>query len=386
MDPVAFLRQCQAKYGSVFNVCLGGKTMTFFVSPKSYSVLLKHKALSHKPAFEEIAQKALDQSRAFASYTQALVPEVPAVHYGKLVHPHLQHSAAVEVLIKKTLLQQRRVLSTFPTQRMSLLSFVQQCIFESGTRVLFGDTVVDHNPTLREAFQTFDTSFPLFVAGAVKTTFPTNVVAPLDAAKESLALLWAANANSIPTAFWSLFYLLDNPVAWSTVRDEVREHLGKSIDWTGDQLGKCVFLASAVDEALRLSASSLMMRVATEDVNLNVEVLTSRCMARFDVHALSLKGSHVHLAKGSKVMIFPSLGHFDDAIFPQPRTFDRFVQATSAQLEAFNPFGMGVTMCPGRNFAKNQVKRHRLGHSNLIDRFDRILPPTDNAIQIDLET
>ncbi|ETW08929.1 hypothetical protein H310_01412 [Aphanomyces invadans] len=366
--------------------------MTFFVSPKSYSVLLKHKALSHKPAFEEIAQKALDQSRAFASYTQALVPEVPAVHYGKLVHPHLQHSAAVEVLIKKTLLQQRRVLSTFPTQRMSLLSFVQQCIFESGTRVLFGDTVVDHNPTLRQAFQTFDTSFPLFVAGvpslllpsaskarrslvhaldsnpgadaatiiqkrteAVKTTFPTNVVAPLDAAKESLALLWAANANSIPTAFWSLFYLLDNPVAWSTVRDEVREHLGKSIDWTGDQLGKCVFLASAVDEALRLSASSLMMRVATEDVNLNVE------------------GSHVHLAKGSKVMIFPSLGHFDDAIFPQPRTFqfDRFVQATSAQLEAFNPFGMGVTMCPGRNFAKNQVKRHRLGHSNLIDRFDR---------------
>ncbi|RHZ12669.1 hypothetical protein DYB26_007000, partial [Aphanomyces astaci] len=76
-DPVAFLRQCQAKYGSVFSVYLAGKTMTFFVSPKSYSALLKHKSLSHKPAFQDISQKALDQSAAFARYTQALHPDSP---------------------------------------------------------------------------------------------------------------------------------------------------------------------------------------------------------------------------------------------------------------------------------------------------------------------
>ncbi|ETV88926.1 hypothetical protein, variant 1 [Aphanomyces astaci] len=377
-DPVAFLRQCQAKYGSVFSVYLAGKTMTFFVSPKSYSALLKHKSLSHKPAFQDISQKALDQSAAFARYTQALHPDSPVVDYHKLIHPHLQHSSAVGGLIERTLAQQRRVLGQFgASQRLSLLSFVERCIFESGTRVLLGDSLVDANPTLWQAFHTFDQSFPLFVAGvpplflpsaanarrslvhaldantaadaaaiiqkrleAVKTTFPAHVVAPYDAAKESMALLWAASANSIPTTFWSLFYLLQNPTAWNAVRDEVRGHLGVGDVWSGDQLGKCVLLASAVDEALRLSASSLMMRVATEDVE------------------LKLPDSHVHLAKGSNVMIFPSLGHFDDAIFPQSKSFqvDRFVHATSAQAEAFKPFGMGVTMCPGRNFAKNQVK------------------------------
>ncbi|RHY59735.1 hypothetical protein DYB38_000458 [Aphanomyces astaci] len=314
-DPVAFLRQCQAKYGSVFSVYLAGKTMTFFVSPKSYSALLKHKSLSHKPAFQDISQKALDQSAAFARYTQALHPDSPVVDYHKLIHPHLQHSSAVGALIERTLAQQRRVLGQFgASQRLSLLSFVERCIFESGTRVLLGDSLVDANPTLWQAFHTFDQSFPLFVAGvpprriAVKTTFPAHVVAPYDAAKESMALLWAASANSIPTTFWSLFHLLQNPTAWSAVQDEVRGHLGVGDVWSGDQLGKCVLLASAVDEALRLSASSLMMRVATEDVEL-------------------------------KLPVHPSfIANF--------RQVDRFVHATSAQAEAFKPFGMGVTMCP----------------------------------------
>jgi hypothetical protein len=36
--------------------------------------------------------------------------------------------------------------------------------------------------------------------------------------------------------------------------------------------------------------------------------------------------------------------------------YDRFVHPSTAQLEAFKPFGMGATMCPGRSFAKNQVR------------------------------
>ncbi|KAF0694637.1 Aste57867_14476 [Aphanomyces stellatus] len=422
-DCVGFLRKCQARFGDVFNVYLGGKTMTFFVSPKHYGALLKHKALSSKPVFANISQQALGESEAFATFMYRSPPSDATINYHKLLLPHLHHSGAVAALVDQTFRQQRRVLAHYRgVPRVSLLEFVNHCIFESGTRVLMGDSLVDKSPTLMNDFAAFDKSFPLLVAGVPALFLRAAVGArqrlvdalhaytghdaatiiqkrlealklfdhgdATDPAKESMALLWAASANSIPTTFWTLFHLLDNPAAWDAVRDEVQLHLpSQGVEtWTSEQLGQCVLLASAVDEALRLSASSIAMRVATEDIDLNID------------------NSTVQLAKGSHVMIFPNLAHADETIFPSPHTFqfDRFVHATAAQKEAFKPFGMGVSMCPGRNFAKNQVKMFvallmlETKQVSLVPGYIKpkldtgrlglgILPPTDASIEIELE-
>ncbi|CAK4577516.1 unnamed protein product [Aphanomyces euteiches] len=376
-DPVGFIRSCSARYGSIFNVYLGGKTMTFFISPKHYATLLKHRSLSHKPAFFNVATKALGESTSFNNDVMSLHPSEAAEEYHKLVVTHLLGTSAVKTLVENTFHQQRRILATFDrVGRQSLLDFVQRGIFNSGSRVLLGDSLVDKSPNLLADFDAFDKSFPLLVAGVPQVFLRSAVqaregvvqaidknlgddastiiqkrneaiqkiasVQPLDPARDIMALLWAGSANSIPTAYWALFYLLRDKAAWRAVFDEVHEHLpkGGAEVWTPEQLSKCVLLASAVDEALRLSASSILMREAMEDIDLKT------------------MDPPVYLAKGSNVIIYPSLGHFDEEIFPSPKTFkyDRFVNATREQLEAFKPFGMGATMCPGRNFAKNQIK------------------------------
>ncbi|KAF0689389.1 Aste57867_19151 [Aphanomyces stellatus] len=110
--------------------------------------------------------------------------------------------------------------------------------------------------------------------------------------------------------------------------------------WTRAQLDACVLLDSAVDEALRLAHSTLMVRETIED--------TSLC----------LDGVTYNLRKGERVAMYPTLDHSDPAIFASPHDYqvDRFVHATKRQKDALHPFGMGKHMCPGRVFAKLQLK------------------------------
>ncbi|KAH9109970.1 hypothetical protein LEN26_013737 [Aphanomyces euteiches] len=408
-DPVGFIRSCSAKYGSVFNVYLGGKTMTFFVYQKHYAMMLKHKSISHK-------QFSHDQM-----YAPKLSKPVEAYHTLRV--PHLLSLTAVKSLMEHTFCHQRRVLKSFePTGRLSLLRFAQRCIFDSGTRALFGNKLVDNSPSLWDYYTGFDKSVKLMVAGVPNIFLRPTIrardnlihaidknlgddastfikkrneliqdipgIEPLDAAKESMSMLWAASTNSITTAYWTLFYLLREKAAWIAVRDEVYTHLPRDTQeaWTSEQLGRCVLLASAVDEALRLCASSLLLRVATDDID----------FMEMD--------PPVHLPKGSNVVIYPALTHFDDEIFPSPNTFkfDRFVNATSTQLEALKLFGMGVTMCPGRNFAKSQVKMfvalvmHEMKRFELVPgygepRFDPnrlgmgVLTPADASVEVEFE-
>jgi hypothetical protein len=71
--------------------------------------------------------------------------------------------------------------------------------------------------------------------------------------------------------------------------------------------------------------------------------------------------------KGDQIGIFPPLVHFDDRFYPNPEEFkyDRFLdvpQSYTVEGEEFPssacflPFGGGATYCPGRKFARNEIK------------------------------
>ncbi|KDO21197.1 hypothetical protein SPRG_22273 [Saprolegnia parasitica CBS 223.65] len=427
-DPIAFLNMCQATHGSVFTVLLAGRRMTFFTSPKHYATILKSKSLSHKPIFSEIEEVAFGQDPVFTHYRNDLrKTDANLTRFNSLPTPFLANRGAVLDLIQRTFACQRAVLATLAPQQhgVSLLTLVEHAIFASGSAVMFGERVLAAHPRMADDFLAFDAAFPLLVAGCVPSVFlskamasrqrlidafkaaPLTDGAPLVQARASalptlacgsatdraschLEILWAASANSIPTAFWTLFHLLESPAALKAVRDEIDTHLDKSplsdtsaAPWTQEMLHKCVLLDSTVDECLRLAASSMLLRVAVEPTDVVLDKTT------------------YHFEKGDRVAIFPSLGHFDPTLFSDPTRFqyDRFVHATKAQLEAFKPFGMGANMCPGRYFAKNQIKmwvalvlQHlpalRLVPGYTPPTFDPsrlglgVIPPADHAIHI----
>ncbi|OQR89612.1 cholesterol 7-alpha-monooxygenase-like [Achlya hypogyna] len=429
-DPVGFLNACKAAYGSVFEVLLAGQRMTFITAPNHYATILKAKTLSHKPIFSEIEQRAFGETPEWAVFREnASTTHAELQRFMKSPAPHLANRSAVAALVERTFERQRLVLAGLEPNKMhrvSLLTFVEHAIFASGTRVMLGDALAAAHPTLPADFLAFDAAFPLLVAGCIPSAFLAKGIegrerlvaalqaAPLtdsaaliqvrdevlralpevqdaDRARTHVEILWAASANSIPTTFWALFHLLRNPMALTAVRAEIAAHLplcsltGSVVEpWTQEMLQQCVLLESAVDESLRLAASSMLVRVAVEPTDLVLNEKT------------------YHFNKGDRVAIFPSLGHFDPEIFPNPTEFqlDRFVAATKAQLEAFKPFGMGATMCPGRYFAKNQVKMfvaltlQHLHDLRIVPGYAAptldpsrlglgVIPPADRAIEVE---
>lgn len=165
-------------------------------------------------------------------------------------------------------------------------------------------------------------------------------------------LLWGSLGNTIPTVFWCLFYILQNAEALEVIKQEIDSHLPSfSLDsieedvvieeWTMEKLNSCVYLESAINETLRFAASTFLTRKCRQETQIALE----------DGRILNVKPNET-------VAYFAPITHLDSNLFPDPYKFifDRFVNKKVDNTPGFIPFGSGKSICPGRFFAKNDIK------------------------------
>nr|XP_057922839.1 5-beta-cholestane-3-alpha,7-alpha-diol 12-alpha-hydroxylase-like [Doryrhamphus excisus] len=177
-------------------------------------------------------------------------------------------------------------------------------------------------------------------------------------------LLWASQGNTGPSSFWLLLFLMKHPDAMVAVKDEVDRIVKESgqevrrdgplLNLTRDMLVKTTILDSAIEETLRLTTAPLLTRAVVQDMTLKMA-----------------DGREFLVRKGDRVSVFPfGCVHMDPGVHPDPKSFkyNRFLNADGSKKTEFYkngkkvkyynmPWGAGVSICPGRFFATNELKQ-----------------------------
>jgi cytochrome P450 len=270
-----------------------------------------------------------------------------------------------------------------------LLEFSHRMIFQPSTLALFGEI----NPaSLESDFRLFDDKFHYFSAALPRWVYSwffseelkarsrlnnswlKNFHAPReseymkvryallfensdwlserDLGGHQTGLFWGSLGNTIPAVFWCLFYILQDTKAVEVIKEEIDRYLPKfSLDndaddslieqWTPEQLNSCIYMESTITEILRIVTAPLMTRKCQRETQINLQ----------DGRTLTVKPNET-------VAYFPPVIHLDENLFPEPNKFifDRFINKNPDSVPGFMPFGGGKSMCPGRFFAKNEMK------------------------------
>ncbi|KAI0485137.1 cytochrome P450 [Xylariaceae sp. FL0804] len=165
-------------------------------------------------------------------------------------------------------------------------------------------------------------------------------------------LVFAQNSNTIPVVTWMLMELNKDPALLRAVREEtssafITDPTTGSRKLDVQKLAALPLLQSLLTEVLRLRVSMIIMRVVEKDMTI----------------------SGVNIAKGSLLHAYSQLAHLDEEVWGAPgHPADEFWAerhikyagknrefAMRGSTAGFMPFGGGVPMCPGRQFARNEI-------------------------------
>ncbi|KAM9845259.1 cytochrome P450 7B1 isoform 2-T2 [Aulostomus maculatus] len=405
-DAHAFLDQHKKKFGDVFTVQIAGKYMTFIMDPRLYPSIIKH---GRQLDFHEFSNKVAPFT---FNYPPVISLKFPGLreqirHSFQLLQGD-NLTALTESMMDNLMLvfrQDHLAESLQGDEGWKVASMYEFCIsimFEATFLTMYGRPASAGRHSgmelLREDFVQFDSMFPLLIAqipiwllGRTKMSRQNliqyflpqrmscwsnasqfikmrsevfeqyDALRDVDKAAHHFAILWASVGNTVPATFWAMYHLVSHPEALQQVRQEIIDvlklsgvefHSHTDVTLSRDQLDKLLYLESSINESLRLSSSSMNIRVAQEDF------------------ALRLDGERlVAVRKGDIIALYPQSMHMDPDIYEEPQTFqfDRFMQDSGEKMEFYKdgqrlryylmPFGSGSSMCPGRFFAINEIKQ-----------------------------
>ncbi|XP_008106726.2 cytochrome P450 7B1 [Anolis carolinensis] len=399
-DATSFLLSLQKKHGDVFTIYLAGKYITFILDPLQFPSVIKNgKHLEFSEIADEISSRAFDHPPVLKEIYSNLSENVHR-GYQYLIGKSLDELSDSMMKNLQSLFK-AKFSHTADWEKETVNKFCFSIIFEASFRTLYGrDPDADGysvTDAIGDKFLKFDASFAYLAANIpaellgetkgirkelINFFKPANMskwlgcsevvqdrknvfemyeaLGDYDKSAHHFAFLWASVGNTIPATFWALYYLLRHPEALSVVRDEI-DHLlqstgqergpGFDIHVTREQLDNLVYLESAINESLRLCSSSMNLRLTKE---------------RF---ILKLEGNlEVSLRKGDYIAIYPPTLHMDPEVYQDPEQykFDRYIENKKNKTAFYKqgkklkyflmPFGSGVSKCPGRFFAINEIK------------------------------
>lgn len=381
------LNDCRHRHGDVFEIKLVDKLVTFFMNPRDYPAFIRH---SKNLSSEELS---IDIAASVFGFDKQHLNQNVDIHH--IVHMNQRFMQGDELVPLTERMQDKveEILMSDAHRSIpqgKLFDYALELIFMAGSDALFGDGLSSRQ--LMEDFKVVDRYFPMRVGKIPSLLLPGfnaalagfirhlgkprlnqsylmkqrfayyDTLPDYDVAKELPAtdagLLWAAQANTAVVAFFTLFFILRDPQVKKIIEDEVRSILATSNKksprgtpyLTADVIERMEKLDSCISETLRLISSPLPMRQAMEDISIEL-----------------VSGGSVELKKGQYAAMYPRHMHLHPEIYTNPDQFqwDRFLgkqkpNSFSYQNEPLKysllPFGIGLSMCPGRHFARNEFK------------------------------
>ncbi|GCB71707.1 hypothetical protein scyTo_0001671 [Scyliorhinus torazame] len=415
-NPLKFLQTRQRKYGDAFTCKIAGNFITFITDPFSYNSVVRHgKNLN----FQAIALKISKRVFNHADFTDAKYginyEEIHQIFNKTLQGFSLDPlTSSMMENLQFVMLQDKKSPDSSNWTTESLYAFSYRIMFEAGYLTLFGknkkamkqdntEKVKAQHVAIQsvmENFKVFDNVFPALAGGIPLLFFKaakqsrmalaqalshnnlrqngnksqlieqrmqlfdhSPALDELSKGKTHVTMLWASQANTLPATFWSVYYLIRSQEALQAVKNEIEDLLlvtnqkpgdmNNPIIFTREQLDSMRAMGSLINESLRLSSASIMLRVATENFVLTLDT-----------------GTNLAVRKGDQIGLYPQQLHLDPEIYEDPLEFkyNRFLDENGKEKTTFYkngrklkyylmPFGSGVSMCPGRFFAINEIKQ-----------------------------
>ncbi|CAM9669544.1 unnamed protein product, partial [Ectocarpus fasciculatus] len=387
--PIEFMIEQSKRTEEMSGILVAGQRMFFIHDTNSYNAIFKadKKKLSFDEFTIEIKEKSFGISK---SESVDCSRDNPArALYNKFLLQDQEGAKLTTAMVDRL----DKLISALPKEKkvVNFYDFVSRFAFQGSIAALFNEEMADIDG-LYESFLRFDAKFGLSVAGIPLSLFPDAVkgredcvqacaeavqkakgliearvklystetaggVPPStfdDMVRYQVAMMWASVANTMPGAYWTLYFIMLDPAARAAVTSELFEVFGPvdpntSRVPTTAQLLDLKTLDSCISEALRLMSGSLIMRqVMTNDLELTMS-----------------SGKTYKFRKGDRVGIFPTVAHYDENLFENPKDFkyDRFLERSGSDAAGsskantcFLPFGAGATYCPGRKFARSEIK------------------------------
>lgn len=381
--PALFLRQCQDTYGSVWTLHVAGRYMTFLTDPAMFPTYFNtsEDVIDFQNATQPFLSRGFGVAKAsyFAHHNAALecvraklLPKHLSTHYTAGLCNKFVHVFIEDWDDKGT---------------GNLYEMIKQAIFWSSADLLFGiskeNGLLDDpkDKSLLADFEHFDEDFELasssiphlflsrfrhskkrlldFLAttsafykreeqkerkaGTSKSFLLGREI--LDSVGEGhgsnswlLAILWAAEANTIPAIFWTITYLLSHPAELAHVRKEVDAKMkAKSGVLTYDDFASLQRVGNAVTETLRLKSAPIIVRATQQPLS----------VGNYTVPA------------GHFLCLSPLWSQRDERLYADPDAFkpDRWNDIDKDGRDRLNfiAFGAGKYRCPGKFFAYHEI-------------------------------
>ncbi|KAF2478396.1 cytochrome P450 [Lindgomyces ingoldianus] len=263
---------------------------------------------------------------------------------------------------------------------VSLSHWIKHSMLEAATKSFFGEAIFRVEPALLETFSSFDSNswkftyhLPRLFANQVyldkeklTSAFIRYAEMPLHERSDAcwmvrtletemravgtgdkdigayfLMLFWPIQGNPWKVAFWFMAYLLYNPGIKQRIAAELYHLMESQPPLSPIELCKglnaCPLLTASYHETLRLTSSTITVRDVVNDCVIGEKLLQrgSRVLISYRQMFLdkSVFGTDVHSFRPERFLDNPGL----------------------AKDPSFRPFGGGLTYCPGRFLAQNEI-------------------------------